>query len=95
MMASLVTLGSIETAALFQSPLKPDPIHTHALSVKGTMRYVTDAEDDLHSIAMPAFLASFVLAGALGLSWSNVKRRDEKRELENTFRRLDSENHGE
>jgi hypothetical protein len=95
MIAALVTLGSIENAALFEAPLVPDSFHTHALAVKGRAHYVTDAEYELHSIAMPVMMASFFAVAGLGVWLNKVKRRDEKLEVEETLRRFGTWRHGD
>ena len=87
--ASFVAVGSVETAALYQSPRQSDAVHTDALKVKGGTRYVTDSEYEIHSIAMRTMLASFFVTAALGTWWQTVKRRDEKRDMVVTLHRFD------
>lgn len=58
-MASLLTVGYIENVALDQ-PSVGGPVYRHPQHVKGVVRFLTDEQERVYSIAAPIMYGSFV-----------------------------------
>jgi hypothetical protein len=80
-MASLLTLGGIETVALKQ-PKEPDGIYQHPYDINGRIRYLTGTQDRMIGVAHPALIVFgvwFVLSGA---GYEILRRADYKRRMQ-------------
>ena len=73
---SLLTLGYIETAALYQ-PSAADAVFRHPHRVKGSIRYLTDWQERFHSIAYPAMLGALSLVAVQGYLLNRLRDRIE------------------
>ena|SRR6266481_429239 len=70
---SLITIGWIETAALSQ-PLTADSIYSHPHKIKGGIRFFTDQQETIHSIAQPTMFGALILVAIL--VWLMRRRPD-------------------
>jgi hypothetical protein len=80
-MVSLLTLGYIETVAIWQ-PERPDSVYEYPRQIKATVRYITGTQKRILSIAMPGFvggLAGFLL---LAIPYEALRRREEKERMQ-------------
>jgi hypothetical protein len=82
-LAAGLVVGGIETVALRQ-PGELTPIYLHPHAIESVVRYFTDFQEHLYSIAKPTMVASFVLCGLLAAAYEMLRRADynrRKREL--------------
>jgi len=63
-MASLLTVGWIETAALSQ-PSIPDSLYRHPHEIKGAIRFFTNQQETIYSIAKPTMVVALILVAML------------------------------
>jgi hypothetical protein len=68
---SMLVVGGVETVAQRQ-PNRPTAIYRHAHEIRGSIRYFTDTQQILHSIAMPTLIVGFALFGVVRRWLRNV-----------------------
>jgi hypothetical protein len=77
-MVSLLALGYIETAAIWQ-PKEPDAVYRFPRQIKGTIRYITGGQKRILSIAIPCFVGGLAGFFLLAIPYEGLKRREEER----------------
>jgi hypothetical protein len=79
--ASLLAIGYIETTALSQ-PSVADEVYRNPHHLKSVVRFLTDRQERIHSIAFLMFWVSWALFAVLFFSLKRLQNRAEKRRLE-------------
>jgi len=80
-MISLLSVGSIETAAIWQ-PAHPDAVHQYPRQIKGTIRYITGQQKTILSFAMPGMWGGLAAFFVLAIPYEALKRRDEGQRMQ-------------
>jgi hypothetical protein len=79
--ASLLAIGYIETTALSQ-PSVADEVYRNPHHLKSVVRFLTDRQERIHSIAFLMFWVSSAPFAVLFFSLKRLQNRAEKRWLE-------------
>jgi hypothetical protein len=84
---SMLVAGGIETVALKQ-PENPTPIYSHAHQIKCGIRYFTDTQEGLYSLAKPTMITGFALFVLFGAAYEMLRRADYNRRKSVFFHRV-------
>jgi hypothetical protein len=75
---SLLTVGTIETAALRQ-PTIADSYFAHPHDIKGRIRFFSDQQERIYVVAKPLMISSFVVTFVLFCFCGRLEERREQR----------------
>jgi hypothetical protein len=81
-------VGGIQVAALGQ-PNIPTPLYKHAHEIKGVVRYFTDTQERLYSIAFPTLMVNFSLGVLLTFAYEGRRRADHNRRKKAFFDQIE------
>ena len=92
--ASLLAVAGIETAALRQ-PQSALGQYTHPHIIKGGIRFFTDAQDQVHSVANPLIFTALIIFVAASVFYNAIQKRlDVKRKNSSIDRYIAERDHG-
>jgi hypothetical protein len=80
-MVSLLIVGWIETAALTQ-PSNATSLYLYPREVKGVIRFFTEHQEAIYSVAKPSMLPSFLVTAILFGLYNSLDRRAKRRRVE-------------
>lgn len=93
--ASLLTVGQIETAAIWQ-PSAPDSIYRYPHDIKGSVRYFSDGQERVYRVVRPLMTGGFAVMLPISAIFMYILERLNKRrrqaELEDLWKRLEERN---
>jgi len=93
-MASLLAVAGIETAALRQ-PHTAVGQYRHPNDIKGRVRFFTDAQEQVHSVASPLIFVSLIIFVAASVFYNGIQKRlDENRKNNSIDRYVAERDHG-
>jgi hypothetical protein len=85
--ASLLTVGIIETAALHQ-PTTADSYFAHPHDIKGRIRFFSNQQERIYVVAKPLMISSFVITFVLFCFCGRLEERREQRQKQRQLQQI-------